>query len=43
MPDDGPQRDNWRHDLKTKLAWAMAAKLAGLVLLWWLFFRGGHS
>jgi hypothetical protein len=43
MPDDGHSRDDWRRDLKTKLAWAMAAKLAGLVLLWLLFFRGGHS
>ncbi len=32
--------DVWRRDLKIKVAWAVAAKLAGLTLLWFLFFRG---
>jgi hypothetical protein len=30
-----------RRDLKIKLAWALAAKLLGLILLWCLFFRSG--
>jgi hypothetical protein len=29
----------WQHDLKVKIAWAFAAKLLGLILLWFLFFR----
>jgi hypothetical protein len=32
--------DGWQRDLKVKIAWALAAKLAGLTLLWLLFFRG---
>jgi hypothetical protein len=35
--------EDWRRDLRVKLAWAFAAKLAVLVLLWFLFFRGPHS
>jgi hypothetical protein len=31
--------DAWRQDLKLKIVWALAAKLLGLVLLWFLFFR----
>jgi hypothetical protein len=27
-------------DLKVKIAWALAAKVLGLTLLWFLFFRG---
>jgi hypothetical protein len=30
----------WRHNLKVKMAWAFAAKLLGLTVLWFLFFRG---
>ena len=30
-------------DLKVKIAWALAAKLLGLTLLWFLFFRGSAS
>jgi hypothetical protein len=33
----------WRRELKVKIAWAIAAKLAGLTLLWMLFFRGHGS
>jgi hypothetical protein len=32
--------DAWQRDLKLKIAWALAAKLLGLALLWFLFFRG---
>jgi len=35
--------DDWRRDLKVKIAWTLAAKLLGLILLWFLFFRGNHS
>jgi hypothetical protein len=35
--------DARRRDLKLKIAWALAAKLLGLVLLWFLFFRGHGS
>jgi hypothetical protein len=35
--------DDWRRDLRIKLAWALAAKLLGLILLWFLFFRGHGS
>jgi hypothetical protein len=34
---------DWQRDLRIKIAWAMAVKLAGLLLLWWLFFRSTHS
>jgi hypothetical protein len=30
-----------RRDLKIKLAWAVAAKMLALLLLWLLFFRSG--
>jgi len=33
----------WQRDLRRKIAWAMAAKLLGLTLLWFLFFRGHGS
>ncbi len=32
--------DGWQRDLRIKIAWALAAKLLGLILLWFLFFRG---
>jgi hypothetical protein len=35
--------DDWRRNLKVKIAWTLAAKLLGLILLWLLFFRGNHS
>jgi hypothetical protein len=38
--DDGAA---WRRDLRLKVALALAAKLAGLFVLWWLFFRGPSS
>ena len=34
---------DWRRDLKVKIACTLAAKLLGLILLWFLFFRGNHS
>jgi hypothetical protein len=34
---------DWRRDLKVKIAWTLAAKLLGLLLLWFLFFRGNRS
>jgi len=37
------QVDTWQRDLKVKIGWALAAKLLGLVLLWFLFFRGHGS
>jgi len=38
-----PLIDAWRRQLKVKIAWALAAKLLGLMLLWFLFFRGHGS
>jgi hypothetical protein len=35
--------DHWQRDLRGKIAWVLAAKLLGLVLLWFLFFRGHGS
>jgi hypothetical protein len=35
-------RDEWRRDLRAKVAWALLAKLLALTLLWFLFFRGNH-
>jgi len=43
MPDPQDLRDDWRRDLNAKITWALAAKLLGLMLLWFLFFRGGRS
>jgi hypothetical protein len=37
------EQDHWQRDLGLKIAWALAAKLIGLTLLWYLFFRGGGS
>jgi hypothetical protein len=37
------EQDHWHRDLRLKIAWALAAKLIGLILLWYLFFRGGGS
>jgi hypothetical protein len=33
----------WQRDLKIKIAWALAAKLLALAVLWFLFFRGHGS
>jgi hypothetical protein len=38
-----PVIDAWQRQLKVKIAWALAAKLLGLMLLWFLFFRGHGS
>jgi hypothetical protein len=35
--------DNWRRRLRTQITWALAAKLLALTLLWFFFFRDGHS
>jgi hypothetical protein len=35
--------EDWRRDLKVKIAWALAAKAVALSLLWALFFRGHGS
>jgi hypothetical protein len=31
--------DDWRRDLRAKIVWALAAKLLGLFLLWFFFFK----
>jgi hypothetical protein len=41
--DKRNQPDVWRRDLRVKITWALAAKLLGLLLLWFLFFRGSGS
>jgi hypothetical protein len=43
MSEDSILSRDWQRDLRGKIAWALAAKLAALVLLWFFFFRGGHS
>jgi len=40
MDKNQPVIDAWQRQLKVKIALALAAKLLGLVLLWFLFFRG---
>jgi hypothetical protein len=32
----------WRTRLRTEISWLLAAKVAGLFLLWLLFFGPGH-
>ncbi len=32
--------DDWRRRLRAQIAWALAAKLLALTLLWFFFFRG---
>jgi hypothetical protein len=39
--EDAEPGPAFRRDLKVKLAWAVAAKLLALSLLWLLFFRDG--
>ena len=41
--DTRNQPDVWRRDLRVKITWALAAKLLALLLLWFLFFRGGGT
>jgi hypothetical protein len=43
MVEDELPGEDWRRDLRVKIAWALAAKLLGLILLWLLFFRGHAS
>jgi hypothetical protein len=43
MSERPEAHDDWRRNLRTKLAWALLAKILGLTLLWWLFFRGTHA
>src|SRR5579872_1974817 len=37
--DTRNQPDVWRRELRVKITWALAAKLLGLLLLWFFFFR----
>ena len=41
----GPADDGkaWRRDLRVKVTLALAAKLIGLLALWYFFFRDGRS
>ena len=41
--DTRNQPDVWRRDLRVKITWALVAKLLGLLLLWFLFFRGSGT
>jgi len=34
------KRGRFMEDLKVKIAWVLVAKVLGLTLLWFLFFRG---
>jgi hypothetical protein len=43
MSEDSISPHDWQRDLRRKIGWALAAKLAALVLLWFFFFRGDHS
>ncbi|MGA2708515.1 MAG: cytochrome oxidase putative small subunit CydP [Steroidobacteraceae bacterium] len=40
MPQELGDRDDWRRDLRSKIAWTLIAKVVALTLLWALFFRG---
>lgn len=35
-----PAAQAFRRELRTTIAWTLAAKVAGLFILWALFFRG---
>jgi hypothetical protein len=35
-------RTDWRRGLRREVAWLLLAKLAGLLLLWALFFSAAH-
>jgi hypothetical protein len=43
MVETSHRNDDWRRDLKVKIAWTLAAKALGLIVLWLLFFRGDHT
>ena len=43
MLDPADEGTAWRRDLRLKVALALAAKLAGLFVLWYLFFRGSSA
>jgi hypothetical protein len=43
MSEHSTSSREWRRDLRGKIAWVLAAKMAALLLLWFLFFRGGHA
>ena len=43
MSEHSTGMDDWRRDLRRKIVWAVAAKLTALWLLWFCFFRVGHS
>jgi type VI protein secretion system component VasF len=43
MSEHSTGSDDWRRSLRRKVAWAVAAKLAALMVLWFCFFRGGHT
>jgi hypothetical protein len=40
MVENSTSSSDWRRELRGKIAWALAAKLAALIFLWFLFFRG---
>jgi hypothetical protein len=39
VDENQPVVDPWQRQLKVKIAWALAAKLLALTLLWLLFFK----
>ncbi|HUN27274.1 MAG TPA: hypothetical protein VMU67_13295 [Steroidobacteraceae bacterium] len=39
----GTDTVDWRADVRREMLWIMSIKLAALILLWWLFFRGGAA
>jgi hypothetical protein len=43
MIEHPDKSDDWRRRLRAQITWALAAKLLALTLLWFFFFRGGHS
>jgi hypothetical protein len=43
MSEDSTSSHEWQRDLRGKIAWALAAKLAALVLMWFFLFRGDYS
>lgn len=43
MADRIDEDARWRRDLRFKVILALAAKLIGLGLLWYFFFRGGRT
>jgi hypothetical protein len=43
MIEHPDKSDDWRRQLRAQITWALAAKLLVLTLLWFFFFRDGHS